>query len=135
MAGKTRRTGVETVSSEAAGRTVDSLPPVVVKTDPASGTHDVAPGIVDVSVKFSKEMSDRSWSWATAWLDSTPEIVEKPGFDPDHRTCVIKVKLEPGRTYAYWLNSESFHNFKDTVGNPAIPYLLIFQTRDRERSP
>jgi RNA polymerase sigma-70 factor (ECF subfamily) len=46
----------------------------------------------------------------------------------DKRTCVVKVKLEPGKTYAIWLNSEKFHNFKDADGRPAVPYLLVFQT-------
>jgi RNA polymerase sigma-70 factor (ECF subfamily) len=42
---------------------------------------------------------------------------------------VAKVKLEPGKTYAFWLNSNNFHNFKDNDGRPAVPYLLIFQTK------
>lgn len=41
----------------------------------------------------------------------------------------MKVKLEPDKTYAYWLNSENFKNFKDTEGRPAVPYLLVFHTR------
>ncbi len=44
----------------------------------------------------------------------------------------MKVKLEAGKTYAWWLNSEQFHNFKDKEGNPAVPYLLIFQTSGKE---
>ncbi|MEK7677808.1 MAG: carboxypeptidase regulatory-like domain-containing protein, partial [Verrucomicrobiota bacterium] len=40
------------------GQSVDSLPPVVVQTEPASGARDVAPGIVEIRVKFSKEMAD-----------------------------------------------------------------------------
>jgi RNA polymerase sigma-70 factor (ECF subfamily) len=46
----------------------------------------------------------------------------------DKRTCVVKVKLEPGQTYAIWLNSEKFENFKDADGRSAVPYLLAFQT-------
>ena len=47
----------------------------------------------------------------------------------------MTVKLEPGRTYAWWLNSETFQNFKDQHGNPALPYLLIFRTSSPEGSP
>jgi hypothetical protein len=115
--------------------TLESLPPVVVRTEPASGARDVAPGIVEILVRFSKEMADGSWSWTTAWTNSAPEVVDGPRYDQDHRTCVIKAKLEPGRTYAWWLNSEKFQNFKDKHGNPAVPYLLIFQTRGKEGSP
>jgi hypothetical protein len=42
---------------------------------------------------------------------------------------VLKVKLEPGKTYAYWLNSGNFHNFKDRERHAAVPYLLVFQTK------
>ena len=38
------------------------------------------------------------------------------------------MKLEPGRTYAFWLNSKNFHNFKDSQGRTAVPYLLVFET-------
>jgi hypothetical protein len=39
---------------------------------------------------------------------------------------VLPVKLEPGRTYALWLNSG---NFKDSGGQRAVPYLLVFETK------
>jgi hypothetical protein len=60
-----------------------------------------------------------------------PEIIEESHYLPDHRTCVIKAKLEPGRTYAAWLNTDKFENFRDADGTPALPYLLIFQTKGR----
>jgi hypothetical protein len=61
-----------------------------------------------------------------------PEIVEGAHYLSDHRTCVVKAKLEPGRTYAAWLNSESFGNFRDAGGTPALPYLFIFETKGRK---
>jgi len=116
-------------AAEDAGQTVAGSPPVVVETWPASGARDVEPGIVEIRARFSKEMADNSWSWSTAWEDSTPEIIGQPRYESDHRTCAIKVKLEPGRTYAFWLNSEKFHNFTDLGGRPAVPYLLILHTK------
>jgi hypothetical protein len=110
-----------------------SLPPVVVRTTPVSGARDVAPGIVELSVTFSKDMVDESWSWCTAWDDSMPETIEQAHYLEDHRTCVIKAKLEPGRTYATWLNSDKFENFRDVDGSPALPYLLIFETKGRTK--
>jgi tRNA A-37 threonylcarbamoyl transferase component Bud32 len=104
-------------------------PPVVVETFPVSGARDVAPGETDIRVRFSKPMTDGSWSWSTAWEDSAPDIIGRPHYEADGKTCVAKVKLEPGKTYAFWLNSEKFLNFKDDEGRPAIPYLLIFQTK------
>jgi hypothetical protein len=105
-------------------------PPVVVETFPASCARNVAPGEVEIHVRFSKPMADGSWSWSTAWENSTPESIGDPHYTADNQTCVIKVKLEPNRTYAYWLNSEKFHGFKDQAGQAAVPYLLIFQTKD-----
>ena len=80
-------------------------------------------------------MADQSWSWAEAWPGSVPETIGEPQFDSDRRSCSVKVKLEPGRTYACWLNSEGFTNFKDTSGNPAVPYLLIFETSAVTETP
>ena len=108
---------------------VDSIAPVVVKTVPEAGIKDVAPGETDIKVTFSKEMTDQSWSWATAWQDSTPESIGTPHYEADHKTCVLKVKLEPNKTYGWWINSQRFHGFQDKQGHPAVPYLLVFQTK------
>jgi serine/threonine protein kinase len=114
---------------------LNALPPVVVQTEPASGTRGIAPGITEIRVRFSKPMTDQSWSWTTAWPDSAPVMIGEPRYEPDQRTCVIQVRLEPGRTYAWWLNSENFQNFQDQNGRPAVPYLLIFQTRAETGNP
>jgi hypothetical protein len=116
------------VATTAFGQDIESVPPVVVKTVPEAGAVNIPAGVVEIKVTFSKEMKDGSWSWSTAWKDSTPEIVEKPRYDADKKTCVLKVKLEPGKTYGYWLNSQKFTNFKDAQGRPAVPYLLTFTT-------
>ena len=108
---------------------IDSIAPVVVKTVPEAGTKDVAPGEVEIKVTFSKEMTDQSWSWSSAWKDSVPESVGKPKYEADHKTCVMRVKLDPNKTYGYWINSQNFHGFKDTQGHTAVPYLLVFRTK------
>ena len=108
---------------------IETLPPVVVKTVPEAGARDVASGTTEIRVTFSKKMKDGAWSWSTVWQDSSPEIIGKPKYEGDGKTCVIKVKLEPGKTYGYWINSEKFKNFKDASGKPAVPYLLAFQTK------
>ena len=103
-------------------------PPVVVETQPQSGAQDVPPGETEIRVRFSKPMAEGSWSWSTAWEDSTPESLADPHYLDDQRTCVMKVRLAPGKTYAWWLNSEKFKHFRDRSGQPAVPYLLIFKT-------
>ncbi len=102
---------------------------VVVATVPMSGATGVAPGRAEIRVRFSKPMRDEGWTWG-AWSPGTlPERVGEPRYLPDARTCVVDVRLEPGRTYAVWLNSNEVQDFRDRDGRPAVPYLLIFQTR------
>jgi hypothetical protein len=110
---------------------LDSVAPVVIKTAPEAGSSDVAPGVVEIRVTFSKPMMDGSWSWITAWKNSAPESIGSPHFEADHKTCVMKVKLEPDKTYGYWLNSQEFHGFKDPVGLAAVPYILAFHTKEK----
>lgn len=109
--------------------TVDSVAPVVVKTVPEAGSKDVAPGEMEIKVTFSKEMADQSWSWATAWKDSTPTVIGKPHFDAAMKTCTLKVKLEPNKTYGYWINSQKFTGFRCKQGKAAVPYFFVFQTK------
>ena len=101
------------------------------RRSPISNARDVEPVETEIRVRFSKEMAGGSWSWSTAWENSTPEFIGRPYYEFDSQTCVVKVKLEPGRTYAFWLNSDKFQNFKDLEGRPAVPYLLIFQTQQK----
>jgi hypothetical protein len=91
----------------------------------------VKPGETEIRVRFSKKMTNGSWSWSTAWENSTPEFIGQPHYEADGRTCAVKVKLEPGKTYAFWLNSDQFKNFTDRAGQAAVPYLLIFQTQQK----
>ncbi len=111
---------------------VAALPPVVVETFPRSGDTNVDPATTEIRVTFSKDMmTENMWSWVIHTKDSFPEIAGEVGYR-DKRTCVAPVRLEPGRTYAIWFNSPNYrHNaFRDTVNNPAVPYLLTFQTSE-----
>jgi hypothetical protein len=109
--------------------TLESVPPVVVKTVPAAGATDVDPKLTEIKVTFSKDMTDDSWSWTKLSEESFPKVTGKPKYQADKRTCVLPVTLEPGKTYAIWINSEKFDNFKDADGKPAVPYLLTFKTK------
>lgn len=114
---------------EGGDKKVADAPPVVVKTVPAAGEEGVDPGLKEIRVTFSKEMMDKSWSWATdpgrgAALPGGKDVF----YDKDKKTCVHPVKLEPETTYAVWLNVDKFMNFKDASGTVAVPYLLVFRT-------
>ena len=110
---------------------IDNFAPVVVKTVPEAGSKEVPPGEFEVKITFSKEMTDQSWSWSSAWQNSEPQSLGKPHYEADQKTCVMKVKLEPGKTYGWWINSQKFHGFQDKQNHPAIPYLLTFKTKDQ----
>mgnify|MGYP001185099050 CR=1 FL=1 len=108
---------------------LQTAPPVVVKTLPEAGKDQIDASLAAIEVTFSKKMRDGSWSWSTVSKDSFPEVTGKPHYQLDKRTCVLPVRLKPGTTYAIWVNSEKFGNFKDANGQPALPYLLVFKTR------
>lgn len=113
------------------GISIDAFPPSVVKTIPLGGDTNVDPNIRQVEVTFSREMmTNQMWSWCSQSPDTFPEINAKGiRFLKDKRTCVLPVKLKPGKTYAVWINTQKFQNFKDASGKSAVPYLLVFQTR------
>lgn len=108
--------------------TLETVPPVVVATVPKAGSSDIDPALTEITVTFSKAMQDGSWSWSTLGKDSFPETTGAPKYLEDKRTAVLPVRLMPGKTYAIWLNSKQFRNFKDAEGQPAVPYLLVFKT-------
>ena len=120
-------------SAERGRLSVQTLPPVVVKTAPQAGDTKVDPSVAEIQVTFSKEMANGSWSWSQISDDSMPKVSGKPHYLADKKTCVLPVKLEPGKTYVIWLNSQKFHNFKDAGGRSAVPYLLVFETSEENR--
>lgn len=116
------------LSGRADDITVETAQPVIVKTVPQAGAADIDAKTTEIQVTFSKEMMDENWSWSQLSDQSFPKIVGKPKYWKDKRTCVASVKLEPGKTYGIWLNSDKFHGFKDASGRSAVPYLLVFKT-------
>ena len=120
-------------SGQGSEPTVASAPPVVVKTVPEAGSVDVDPATAQIRVTFSKVMADGSWSWNKSSEGTFPKLAGQPHYEKDRRTCVAPVKLEPGKTYAIWLNSPPAQSFRDTAGRPAVPYLLVFATRGTPR--
>jgi hypothetical protein len=121
--------GFSGLYSRADEPTVENSPPVVVKTIPAAGSEDVDSKLAEIKVTFSKEMQDGSWSWVQLSDASFPKIDGKPSYEKNQRTCVLPVKLEADKTYAIWINTEKFENFKDKQGQAAVPYLLVFKTK------
>jgi Bacterial Ig-like domain len=104
--------------------------PTVVETIPKNGDTSVDPAIGEIRATFSKPMADGSWSWVQTSKDSFPESTGDVHYLDDGKTCVMPCKLERGKQYIIWFNSANYHNFKDSEGRPAEPYLLRFTTKE-----
>ena len=117
------------VAQAAEEPTISAAPPVVIRTVPEAAQTDIDPALSEIRVTFSKPMRDGSWSWVQISPGSFPKLAGQPSFQADERTAVLPVALDPGRTYAIWLNSPSHENFQDSEGRKAVPYLLVFSTR------
>lgn len=101
--------------------------PRVVALEPANGATNVDPALPRVRATFDRAM-DGSWSWVRESESTFPATTGPAAFEGDGRTAYLPVRLEPGRTYVIWLNSEEFQLFRDTAGRPAPPLRWTFTT-------
>lgn len=109
--------------------TVESMSPVVVKTSPQAGQISVDSSLTEISITFSKDMlTENMWSWVMITKETFPVASGDIHYLDDKRTCVMPVKLEPGKTYAIWINTNKNNAFRDVSNHPAVPYLLTFST-------
>ncbi len=82
--------------------TLESSPPVVVKTSPEAGSGEIDPSTTEIRVTFSKEMQDGNWSWVTESKDSYPGLPggaltrfsHPPGHRERHRPGYIDERSE-----------------------------------------
>ena len=108
---------------------VKTAPPVIVATEPRAGADDVDPALTEIKITFSKDMQNGSWAFAQVSKEMFPETTGKPHYLDDKRTCVLPVKLEPGKTYILALNKPPFDSFMDTEKRKAMEYMLVFETK------
>jgi hypothetical protein len=107
----------------------DDVPPGVISTHPHNGARDVVPSLQEISVTFSEQMMDKSWSWCYEVRDTFPQVTGQPYYTENNTKNVLPVRLEPNKEYVIWINTVNFRDFRDEAGNPAVPYRLVFQTR------
>lgn len=107
---------------------VKTMPPVVVKTVPISGEAAVDAKLKEIKVTFSKDMQTKKmWSFVKVADETFPKTGDPKYIDK--RTIVLPVTLQPKKTYVIWINLGKNNAFRDTSGNPAVPYLLVFETK------
>lgn len=108
----------------------DTEAPQVIKCFPPNHSQDVDPAIDKIFVVFNEEMMPGSFAWAYTYIEKFPQKTGEPYFTDNFTKSVLHVKLEPGKEYEIWINSESLAYFKDKNGNSAIPFRWTFKTRD-----
>jgi len=107
---------------------VKTMPPVVVKTVPVSGDAAVDAKLKEIKVTFSKDMlTKKMWSFVKVADETFPKAGDPKYIDK--RTIVLPVTLQSKKTYVIWINLGKHNAFRDTSNNPAVPYLLVFETR------
>jgi hypothetical protein len=107
----------------------DLQPPRIVTLDPPNESINVSPDIAELVVRFDREMQD-----GAAWTDpegKLPELTGKPHWDDDKITCVLPVKLLPGREYVLSLNDAWYIDFASSAGVPLVPQRYSFTTASR----
>ena len=103
-------------------------PPRVLALVPANGSTDVDPRLTELRVTFDRPMVD-GWSWVRESPESFPPTAGEAFLTPDGRAAALPVRLEPGRSYVVWLNSEQHRDFRDRRGVELSPVRWTFTTR------
>jgi len=124
------RQPVRVAAGKGSKPSIKTMSPAVVKTVPQCGDTAVDPNLSEIKATFSKDMmTEHMWAICQISDDTYPEGAGDIHYLSDKRTIVMPVKLQPGRTYLLWFNRGQFNSFRDTENNPAVPYMLVFETR------
>ena len=102
--------------------------PAVERLEPPDGATDVDPATSVLRVTFDRPMGE-GWSWVIDPQVPFPETTGKASLSADGRSAELPVRLQPGRTYAIWLNSEQHRDFHDRNGVELAPVRWTFTTR------
>jgi hypothetical protein len=121
---------VELLEHEAAKLPDPALAPKLVGIEPANGANDVDPSLTQLVVRFDRAMRDQSWSLVGS-KEQLPEITGQISYDAARKVLTVPVRLEPGRTYTFSLNSERFQGFTSADGIPLAPVPVQFSTAKR----
>ncbi len=105
----------------------DADAPKLVGSSPANGDRAVDPSLAEMVFEFDRPMRDQSWSIVGPSQDQ-PDVVGKLRYDAERKRLTVPIKLEPGRSYRFWLNSERFKAFASAEGVPLAPVEFAFAT-------
>ncbi len=106
----------------------DAKRPKLVSVQPADGAGDVAPGPIELVLRFDRAMAKDSFS-VTGSKENVPEGLKLKEVRDDGRTFVFTGTVAAGRAYAFGINGGGRTGFRSTEGVPALPMQLRFTTR------
>lgn len=101
-------------------------PPRVVRATPDNGDIGVDPGTTEIVITFDQPMSRDGFS-VVGGGSTFPQITGQITWR-DTRTLVIPVKLQPAHEYQLSINNQRYTNFRNTRGEPCVPYPIRFVT-------
>jgi hypothetical protein len=104
-----------------------AMAPRVVSMVPANGATDVDPALTTMTITFDRPMKPGSWSMME--VGPFPEITGRLAFDATGRVLTVPVRLSPGVTYEFRLNSAGRTGFKSREGYALVPLKVTFTTR------
>ncbi|MCY2990025.1 MAG: DUF4932 domain-containing protein [Planctomycetota bacterium] len=102
--------------------------PRVVSVGPADGAIGVNPQLAEIRVVFDRPMKDKAWSLVGGGPEM-PEVIGEPAYDAARTTWTIPVRLKPGHSYRFMLNSDRFRAFQSEDGASLEPVTVRFQTQ------
>jgi hypothetical protein len=103
--------------------------PKVVSFQPDNGAQGINPKTQFVSAKFDIPMGGgMSWCNGDGDFPKSPDNKRSTWTD-DGLTCRLPVILEPGHSYALYLNDTRFNNFQSQWGVPLSPVVYKFHTQ------
>jgi hypothetical protein len=105
---------------------LSAVPPRVVRTRPENGDMNVRPGLTEIRIVFSQDMSHAGYSLSGPG-DRFPEIVGEPRW-AGRRIFSLTANLEPDRDYQIHVNYNGRDNFRNVSGEPAEPCRIFLKT-------
>jgi len=100
--------------------------PRVVKCVPENGDQNVDAGLRQIRIEFDQDMDRQSYSICGGG-PNYPETIGKPKWI-SKKTIVMRVKLQPNHKYELSVNSPSYKNFRNVLGELAIIHPIKFKT-------
>jgi len=106
--------------------------PKIVRMTPENGAAGVDPNLTEIRIVFDRRMRTDTFAlmFRPGEENQFPEETGAVHYDADQTTLIIPVKLKPGWTYKFGLNSRQAAGFMDQKGVPLYPVKIEFKTKE-----